>query len=184
MINHAMFQRNGRCGYVLKPLALRSAAHKHLLSKRTNHFLDVTIISAQQLPRPKDGKTVVDPYVEVSIHVPDWTHQPFLPSPQVKTDGKPSKSAEDLPAYSPPSGPTATMATCARKISSATSVVRHNGFNPVWEEQLRLPFDCVGDMKELIFLKFAVKQEGKGGDDDEVLAVFCASLGSLQQGMS
>ncbi|KAL4261944.1 Phosphoinositide phospholipase C [Pleurotus pulmonarius] len=182
MINHAMFQRNGRCGYVLKPLALRSAAHKHLLSKRTNHFLDVTIISAQQLPRPKDGKTVVDPYVEVSIHVPDWTHQPFLPSPQVKTDGKPSKSAEDLPAYSPPSGPTATMATCARKISSATSVVRHNGFNPVWEEQLRLPFDCVGDMKELIFLRFAVKQEGKGGDDDEVLAVFCASLGSLQQG--
>ncbi|KAG5220511.1 Phospholipase [Salix suchowensis] len=61
MINHAMFQRNGRCGYVLKPLALRSVAHKHLLSKRTNHFLDVTIISAQQLPRPKDGKTAVDP---------------------------------------------------------------------------------------------------------------------------
>nr|WIM36370.1 Ca2+ channel protein Plc [Pleurotus ostreatus] len=182
MINHAMFQRNGRCGYVLKPLALRSAAHKHLLSKRTNHFLDVTIISAQQLPRRKDGKTVVDPYVEVSIHVPDWTHQPFLPSPQVKADGKQSKSAEDLPSYSPPSGPTATMATCARKISSATSVVRHNGFNPVWEEQLRLPFDCVGDMTELIFLRFAVKQEGKGGDDDEVLAVFCASLGSLQQG--
>ncbi|KAJ8701092.1 hypothetical protein PTI98_004055 [Pleurotus ostreatus] len=182
MINHAMFQRNGRCGYVLKPLALRSAAHKHLLSKRTNHYLDVTIISAQQLPRPKDGKTVVDPYVEVSIHVPDWTHQPFLPSPQVKADGKQSKSAEDLPTYSPPSGPTATMATRARKISSATSVVRHNGFNPVWEEQLRLPFDCVGDMKELIFLKFAVKQEGKGGDDDEVLAVFCASLGSLQRG--
>ncbi|KDQ32544.1 hypothetical protein PLEOSDRAFT_1034074 [Pleurotus ostreatus PC15] len=181
MINHAMFQRNGRCGYVLKPLALRSAAHKHLLSKRTNHYLDVTIISAQQLPRPKDGKTVVDPYVEVSIHVPDWTHQPFLPSPQVKADDKQSKSAEDLPTYSPPSGPTATMATRARKISSATSVVRHNGFNPVWEEQLRLPFDCVGDMKELIFLKFAVKQEGKGGDDDEVLAVFCASLGSLQR---
>ncbi|KAF9494260.1 hypothetical protein BDN71DRAFT_1449158 [Pleurotus eryngii] len=182
MINHAMFQRNGRCGYVLKPLALRSGAHKHLLSKRTNHFFDVTIISAQQLPRPKDGKTAVDPYVEVSIHVPDWTNQPFLPSPQVKANGKQSRSAEDLPAYSPPSGPTATMATRARKISCSTSVVRHNGFNPVWEEQLRLPFDCVGDMKELIFLKFAVKQEGKGGDDDEVLAVFCASLGSLQRG--
>ena len=43
MINHAMFQRNGRSGYVLKPLALRSSADKDLLGKRTKHFLDVTV---------------------------------------------------------------------------------------------------------------------------------------------
>lgn len=42
MINHAMFQRNGQCGYVLKPSALRLSDNGSL-SKRTNHFLDVTV---------------------------------------------------------------------------------------------------------------------------------------------
>lgn len=41
MINHAMFQRNGRAGYVLKPLALRMH-DKELLSRRTQHSLDIT----------------------------------------------------------------------------------------------------------------------------------------------
>ena len=41
-INQAMFQRNGHCGYVLKPEALR-CPEKDLLSKRTQHFLDVTV---------------------------------------------------------------------------------------------------------------------------------------------
>lgn len=42
MINHVMFQRNGRSGYVLKPLALRTP-DKELLCKRTNHILDVKV---------------------------------------------------------------------------------------------------------------------------------------------
>ena len=42
MINHAMFQRNGRAGYVLKPLALRSN-DKTLLAKHTSHTFDVTV---------------------------------------------------------------------------------------------------------------------------------------------
>lgn len=42
MINHAMFQRNSRAGYVMKPLALRTS-DKQLLLKRTRHFLDVTV---------------------------------------------------------------------------------------------------------------------------------------------
>ena len=42
MINHAMFQRNGRAGYVLKPLALRSN-DKQLLAKRTKHLLNITV---------------------------------------------------------------------------------------------------------------------------------------------
>lgn len=42
MINHAMFQRNGRAGYVLKPLALRSN-DKQLMSKRTEHFLELKV---------------------------------------------------------------------------------------------------------------------------------------------
>lgn len=42
MINHAMFQRNGRVGYVLKPLALRSP-DKTELARRTEHALVVTV---------------------------------------------------------------------------------------------------------------------------------------------
>ncbi|PBK93995.1 1-phosphatidylinositol-4,5-bisphosphate phosphodiesterase 1 [Armillaria gallica] len=151
MINQAMFQRNGRSGYVLKPIALRTQ-NKDMLMKRTRHRLEVTIISAQQLPRPKDAsgrevieKGSVDPYVEVSVHVPDWT----VLSPEQR---KPPR----------------------------TNMVKNNGFNPVWEEKLSIPFECVGEMKELVFIRFAVKQGGQ--EDGEPLAVFCASLGSLQLG--
>lgn len=41
-MNQAMFQRNGRSGYVLKPAALREGGDK-LLSKYTRHILDVTV---------------------------------------------------------------------------------------------------------------------------------------------
>ena len=40
-MNQAMFQRNGHCGYVLKPDALRN--NMDLISKRTQHFLDITV---------------------------------------------------------------------------------------------------------------------------------------------
>ncbi|KAH9903290.1 1-phosphatidylinositol-4,5-bisphosphate phosphodiesterase 1 [Cubamyces lactineus] len=173
MINHAMFQRNGRAGYVLKPLALRNA-DKRLLSQRTNHLLNVTVISAQQLPRPKDSqgreiidKSVIDPFVEVSIHIPDWTHSPFLPE-------------NTADAYSPPTAATVVSATSARTVTCRTGVVKNNGFNPIWEQQICLPFDLVGDMKDLVFVRFSVKQENK--EDDEPLAVYCASLGSLNLG--
>ncbi|KAF9052313.1 PLC-like phosphodiesterase [Hymenopellis radicata] len=175
MINHAMFQRNGRSGYVLKPKALRTAS-KESLAQRSAHYLDITIISAQQLPRPKDGsgreiveKGTVDPYVEVSVHVPDWTHEgeAFVPP---STNGSPN------PNFTPPT----SHPTTARTITYRTAVVKNNGFNPVWEEKLRIPFDCVGGMKELIFVRFVVRQGGQ--EDEEPLAVFCASLGSLQHG--
>ncbi|KII91890.1 hypothetical protein PLICRDRAFT_136450 [Plicaturopsis crispa FD-325 SS-3] len=184
MINHAMFQRNGRSGYVLKPLALR-VADKDLPSKRTKHFLEVTIISAQQLPRPKDksgreimDKSIVDPYVEVSIHVPDWTHSPFLSSNTSPTPAGPNTAA---PTYAPPTSPTATAATSARTITQRTATVRANGFNPLWQQTLCLPFDCVGAMRDLVFVRFVVRREG-ADEDGEPLAVYCASLGSLGSG--
>lgn len=171
IINHAMFQRNGRSGYVLKPLPLRTA-QKELLTDRTHHFLDVAIISAQQLPRLKDSsgreiihKSVLDPFVEVSVHVPDWTT---------------SEAQPDTPFSASPTN--VSGATPASIHMHRTSVVKNNGFNPVWEEKFRIPFSCVGGMKELIFVRFAVKQGDR--EDDEPLAIFCASLGSLQPGIN
>lgn len=177
MINDAMFRRNGKAGYVLKPQALRQA-DKDLLIHRTNHCLKVRVISAQQLPRPRDSqgreifdklfdKGIVDPYVEVSLLVPDWTHSPFLPS-------------ESDANYTPASGPQVGGATSARVVSNKTKVIKNNGFNPVWDESFSLPFDCVGDMRDLVFLKFAVRVEGQ--DNDEPLAQYITPLGCLRQG--
>ncbi|KAJ7126621.1 PLC-like phosphodiesterase [Mycena crocata] len=143
-INQAMFMRCGYQGYVLKPLALRDP-HFQELRKHTKHFLDVTIISAQQLPRPKD-----DSGKEISYdHVP-------------------------------PSDNSGTSATSARTISYSTGAVKDNGFNPMWQEELCLPYDCIGGMKELVFVEFLVKQHKK--PDHEPLASYIAPLSSLQSG--
>ncbi|KAG2006759.1 1-phosphatidylinositol-4,5-bisphosphate phosphodiesterase 1 [Coprinopsis cinerea AmutBmut pab1-1] len=178
VMNQAMFQRNGRSGYILKPEALRSL-DKDLFSKRTKHFLDITIISAQQLPPLRDskgnevfGKSIPDPFVEVSLLIPDWTNSPFLPE---------SAKAEGAEYHSPSEGNT-TTATSARTVKMKTQVVTDNGFNPTWNEQLHLPFDCVGGMMDLIFVNIAVRQEGKEDEDDEPLAMYCIPLGSLNQG--
>jgi phosphatidylinositol phospholipase C delta len=45
MMNYAMFQRNGKSGYILKPDALR-VKDKVLIRKRTKHSLDITVSSS------------------------------------------------------------------------------------------------------------------------------------------
>ena len=42
--------------------------------------------------------------------------------------------------------------------------------NPVWQEELRSPFECVGDVLDLVFVKVAVKHEGQ--DSAEPLAIY------------
>ncbi|KAG8903572.1 Phospholipase C [Tulasnella sp. 403] len=180
MINYAMFQRNGGSGFVLKPEPLR-VKDKQSLGNRTKHFLDVTIVSAQQLPRPKDSRgheivnrSILDPFVEVSLHIPDWTSAPFLPT------GVESNQV----AYSPATSATKTdslttgASSSARTISLRTSVIKNNGFNPVWNQRVSIPFDLVGGMKDLVFVRFDVRE--KGEDEEHPIGVFCASLGSLK----
>ncbi|KAF8196666.1 PLC-like phosphodiesterase [Mycena galopus ATCC 62051] len=172
-LNQAMFLRRGRQGYVLKPPALRASGFEQL-RKHTNHYFDVTIISAQQLPRPTHSsgkevvdKSIVDPYVEVALHIPAWSRSPFLP---------PNKSYEHVP----PSDTTGGEGTSARRISFSTPVVKNNGWNPLWQEELCLPFDCIGGMQELVFVEFIVKQDKR--PDAEPLASYITPLSSLQSG--
>ena len=96
-------------------------------------------------------KPALNPYVEVSVHFPDWGLY-----------------------SSPPSS------TSALYVSNRTSTVKNNGFNPIWEEMLSLPFHIVGDMRELVFVRFAVRDDGD--DDNEALAVHCVSLACLREG--
>jgi len=83
-INQALFARNGRCGYVLKPEALRSKELGKNSGEKIRLAIDVTVISAQQLPRLKDlskdkeeESDAIDPFVAVSIQTPEgWGAQP------------------------------------------------------------------------------------------------------------
>jgi phosphatidylinositol phospholipase C delta len=113
----------------------------------------------------------VDPYVEVSLHMPDWSHSPFLPESATTAGAR----------YSPSTDATTTTVSSARTVSFRTNAVKDNGFNPVWQEELCLPFDCVGDMKELIFVEFVVRQEGQK-EADEPLGIYCVPLGCLEKG--
>lgn len=111
--------------------------------------------------------------MEVSLHIPDWTQSPFLPESATAAGAR----------YSPSTDATATGVSSARTVSFKTSVVKNNGFNPMWRERLSLPFDCVGDMKDLIFVEFVVHhQTGKLGELAEPLGVYCVPLGCLEQG--
>lgn len=172
MINHAMFQRNGRAGYILKPEALRQP-DKGALALRTVHYLDVTIISAQLLPRPKDSmgrevidRNIVDPYVEVSIYTPDWAHF--------------SSSSPSSGSSSPSISSGASGSGTTRAITARTSSVKNNGFNPVWQESLRLTFECAANLLDLVFVRFTVLRDGE--NDSEPIAVYCVNLASLAMG--
>jgi hypothetical protein len=65
-INEAMFENNGRCGYILKPAHLRLPNVTRAL---TPVMLTVQVISAQQLPKPRESEkgVIIDPFVEVEI---------------------------------------------------------------------------------------------------------------------
>jgi len=108
-------------------------------------------------------KSMVDPYVEVSIHVPDWVHAPYTQSSSSSVTPSPSSSS-----------------STGRLLSRRTNAVKNNGFNPVWQEALSLSFDCVGGMFDLIFVRFVVRRDGD--NDEEPIAVYCVSLGSLAMG--
>ncbi|GLB39507.1 putative phosphoinositide phospholipase C [Lyophyllum shimeji] len=170
MMNQAMFQRNGRAGFVLKPDVLRGDDDE-LLSKRTKHILEVTVISAHQLPRLRDSNgqeivdnSVVDPLVQISLHIPDWTHSPLLSG---------NTSTTTLP-----------VSESVTFVSERTRTVKNNGFNPVWQETLRLPFEVVGGpgMRELVFVRFSVLEDDHDGHDDEPIAQYCTPLACLEQG--
>lgn len=118
----------------------------------------------------------MDPLVEVSLCTPDWPTAPLqdLRTPaNSKAEGKPDKKTEGK-------GDKKGEGKGPERRTYRTTAVKNNGFNPVWEESVSIPFSCVGDMWDLIFVKFAVMDDD---DDNDALAVYCASLGSLRQGV-
>jgi phosphatidylinositol phospholipase C delta len=205
-----MYLRNGGAGYVIKPLALLDPSYPfdHKQHRRTKHLLHIKVISAQQLPRPKDtqgheiiDKNTVDPYVKVAIHIPIWasgqtseTIAPISVAPivtQQSTDkhtpapGKVTSKSSTQEAVLAEAGPAGEeevgAAVGEREVKVKTKTIPNNGFNPLWNEKLTLPFDVFGEgMNDLIFVRFLVKDSNM--EKDGFVGGYCTSLGSLEMG--
>ncbi|UZJ55909.1 hypothetical protein CBS101457_005229 [Exobasidium rhododendri] len=171
-MNQSMFARNAKCGYVLKPEALRiKDTAKSTPRKRVEVQLTVNIISAHQLPRFRDAsrdkemedEDVIDPFVSLCVIVPqhrDYNVKAIKSARKRKknTSGLQSlvseivnaKVAEDE-VKPPPAAAAAAAATPfnvptppTRWMScQSTSIVKSNGFNPIWNETLQFSIELM-----------------------------------------
>jgi phosphatidylinositol phospholipase C delta len=174
-LNEAMFAAGSdRSGFVLKPRALRgprssfdppadAAAAKLKKDKKEVKF-SIEVISAQQLPRPKDHKAdeSIDPFVEVEVFSADD-----------KTKGtSTSEGGIDLSTSKGVSGLGAPQ-------KRRTKVVRDDGFHPLFGEKMK--FSLVTKFEDLVFVRFSV-YNAEGADDKSLIATYTAKLISMQQG--
>ncbi|OQV17417.1 1-phosphatidylinositol 4,5-bisphosphate phosphodiesterase delta-4 [Hypsibius exemplaris] len=140
-IYKAMFKDNGGCGYLLKPSYMREHDIDELDKHDENRqpvSMRITVISAQQLPKPEgiDDEDISDPYVTVQIF----------------------GSSRD----------------CNKQ---ATTYVRNNGFNPVWNQALVfLIYE-----PEIAVLRFEIKDYDRRSTDETIghysIPVNCLQLG-------
>ncbi|PWN27987.1 PLC-like phosphodiesterase [Jaminaea rosea] len=186
-LNQALFTRNAGVGYVRKPEALRVKEKKRPARSSIRVVLELTIVSAQQLPRMRDvvkekersDGDVLDPFVSVSLLTPEsWGRQeqgeqqaglarpgsreaplsstvsttPIKPASNVtllknRSDSKleplltgegnspsPQKSRSDAGGGTP---------------TFRTSVIKGNGFSPVWNEAFNISIDVPAGESEL-----------------------------------
>jgi phosphatidylinositol phospholipase C delta len=123
--------------------------------------MKITVISAQQLPRPKDlkGDDSFSPYVSVEMygaesaisgHNSSTVTSPF---PKLKRNDN-------------------RLSTSVQKWK--TSVVQNNGFNPVWNFECQAELDK--DQLPFVFLRFAVYS------GESCFAVYTSRLCNLNQG--
>lgn len=175
-LNEAMFAAGqDRSGYVLKPLSLRGSRNlfEHsndpmakLRKEKKQINFSVHVISAQQLPRPKDLKAdeSIDPFVEVEVFSADDKSK-GISTGEGGIDASTSKGISGLGAPQ------------KRK----TKVIRDDGFHPVFREKMK--FSLVTKFEDLVFVRFSV-YHADGESDKSLIATYTAKLISFQQGMS
>ena len=180
-INDAMFANGAAMtGYVLKPTELRppavQAGQTNLplpkapgITKKRLRFT-VEVLSAQFLPRPRNGngEVIPNPYIEIQIYI---------------ADGKGSgtiigEGGTDVPTKDGKS----SNSTCVRRRSD---IVKSNGYNPNFKESFK--FQVETKYPSLVFVRWSVwnSYDGRVPSTDErggPEAVFTAKLSSLQTG--
>ncbi|KAF8475971.1 PLC-like phosphodiesterase [Kalaharituber pfeilii] len=179
-MNEAMFASlHDHTGYVLKPKELRNmkttndpmadaAAAKIRKDKMLVKF-SIDVISAQQLPRPKDQKPdeSFDPFVEVEVFSADDKAK-GASTVEGGVEAGDSKAASGLGA------PTRRR----------TVVVRENGFSPIFSRSGsgKMSFSIQTKFPSLVFVRFALYNDSNSGDRSSMFGSYTAKLISLQQG--
>lgn len=151
-MNQAMFARNAKSGYVLKPEALRVkdvAKGVSSFKARVQVQFKVRIISAQQLPRFRDScrdketdkEDVIDPFVSLCAIVPqhrDYDVRSVRLTKKKRRTGIQSlfSAKEEQDGEDPMACQIATSKGTSWMNRQRTSVVQANGFNPIWNETL------------------------------------------------
>ncbi|GAA5853659.1 hypothetical protein JCM8547_007400 [Rhodosporidiobolus lusitaniae] len=171
-LNSAMFSRANRVGYVLKPEYLRQKGpekDKVAALRSEKYRLDLEIISAQQLPRPrpaaeKDGveQANLDPFVEASLFVPGVVQPQKRRTPVVLGN-----------AFNPTFRSFSTTASTTSS-SSQFSFTFSSHPSPGMLDLVFLRFEVLnakGNVK-------AAMEEGKG----EFVGAYCISVGALMPG--
>lgn len=180
-INEAMFNVGHNFGYVLKPKALRANKdqfrkpqdfRRALELNRTN-YLNISIISAQQLPRPKGikGSVAFDPYIEVELYSPRVISVEETDANRgritIRASEQEDSSSQAILKLDTPS---AVFSTCA---------VPRNGFNPVWDETFHLKY--FNNDQDLVFLRFLIKCNTLD-KKNVLLGSYCCKPEYLRQG--
>lgn len=172
-INAAFFQRNGRSGYILKPDILRlkrdEEKDKEALKKIEKFQLNIEILSAQQLPKPR----VYDPSSNL------FTEADELGGKEEKN----LKGTEKSIPVNPFIEITLLTPTIQREeiIKYKTGIVVGNGFNPTFDNnKFKINFTVPPDMLDLAFLRMEVL--AKIGNEDLSLGKYTVSLPVLMPG--
>lgn len=176
-MNEAMFAAgDDRTGYVLKPKELRGSrstfdppadavAAKLKKDKKLVKF-SIEVVSAQQLPRPKDHKVDegIDPFVVVEVFTAD-DKEKGVSTGEGGIDTSDSKGVSGLGAPQ----------------KRRTKVVKDDGFHPLFKE--KMSFSVITKFETLVFVRFSVyNAESSDSSDRTLIATYTAKLISLQQG--
>lgn len=169
-LNQAMFDGDtDQSGYVLKPESMReirilpNGLPMEAIGKleRQEMKFDIRIISAQQLIRPSNlpSSRTFDPYVELEVfHTSD------------KRDKHDSMAGMTMPKDT--------------SLKYFTTVVKENGFNPVFNEDFH--FNVTTKHPELVFIRFSIKLSSDGESStsgkNSTIATYMAKLVNLKQG--
>ncbi|KAI9866117.1 MAG: Phospholipase C [Trichoglossum hirsutum] len=178
-MNDAMFASGiDRTGYVLKPTQLRHSCHSPdppanataVRSKKEKKLVKfrVDMISAQQLPRPKNlgPDQGIDPYIEIEVFSAD-------------DKAKGVASGEGGLDASARNGMSGIGSPHRRR----TKIIQDNGFNPIFNETFTMSLET--KFPSMVFVRWTVWNSVDGrsyGDRNGALATFTAKLSSLQQG--
>ncbi|KAL8778814.1 MAG: hypothetical protein Q9213_007235 [Squamulea squamosa] len=179
-LNQAMFASGlDRLGYVLKPRELRQSLEEHTweipnldngkVQKRVIRF-SVDMISAQQLPRPRNlgVDALLNPYIEIEMF-------------SAEDKGKDVASGQGGQNASARNGMSGIGSPHRRR----TQVVQSHGFSTIFNNSFELQVET--KYAELVFVRWTVwsSQDGRNYNSNgntDPLATFTAKLTSLGQG--